>query len=151
MDVKWNLNSPLTVKDTKKQTTKAPTAKPTTKTKDGCGSTFGCCLDGLVPALGPGYLGCPGLWIKVVFIHLQKRTANLFDLVFKALISLLLFTTRPCTACMINHFFTMADQCLHWLSLGFQPCILPRSAILAIHIITKWMKSRFSSQVLIFI
>lgn len=38
---------------------KTETSTPVSPTKQACGSEFGCCSDGLLPALGPNYLGCP--------------------------------------------------------------------------------------------
>ena len=38
------------------------TSKPATQKRHACGSEFGCCSDGLLPALGPNYLGCPGAY-----------------------------------------------------------------------------------------
>ena len=35
------------------------TTTPSTN-EGGCGSEFGCCVDGLLPAVGPNNLGCPG-------------------------------------------------------------------------------------------
>eukprot|EP00794_Sanderia_malayensis_P014103 gene14103-15576_t len=47
--------SPATTTNVAPTTTK----RPVTTRKRGCGSLFGCCKDGLLPAMGPDYLGCP--------------------------------------------------------------------------------------------
>ena len=53
------------------KTTKAPKATTTspdlTPARRGCGSQYGCCTDGLIAAVGPNYLGCPGIYNLLSF------------------------------------------------------------------------------------
>ena len=41
-------------------------------------SKYGCCLDGVLQALGPNYLGCPGMFKQIKCTWLLTFNANPF-------------------------------------------------------------------------